>query len=220
MQLQIIGSADGVRANNVICLARTYRKHAEELGNEVPPEPVVFLKPNSALVPDGADIVIPAASNDVHHEVELAVVIGQDGRHIAQERAYEHVLGYAILLDITARDLQAGLKKSGLPWVYAKGWDSFAPISPVTPRERVADPHALGIRLRVSGELRQDSNTSYMIHGVPGLIAYISTFMTLQRGDVIATGTPEGVGPLRPGDTTEAEIDGLGVLRNQVVQGK
>lgn len=219
MQLHMRGGGQTIRPNNVICLARTYAEHAAELGNAVPKEPLVFLKPNSALIPDGADIVIPPVSQEVHHEVELAVIIGQEGRHIAAADALRHVAGYAILLDITARDIQARLKKAGHSWTYAKGWDTFAPISAVTPAEQIADPNALGIRLRVSGQLRQDANTRSMTHSVAQIIAYLSGFMTLQPGDVIATGTPEGVGPLLPGDTTEAEIDGLGILRNQVRQG-
>jgi len=219
MELDVMGSCGSVTANNVICLARTYRKHAEELGNPVPDEPIVFQKPNSSLMTGGMEIVIPPGSREVHHEVELAVVIRKGGRSIPAERALEYVLGYAVILDITARDIQSELKSKGLPWTYAKGWDTFAPISRVMPMERVPDPHDLSIKLTVSGEVRQNSNTSFMMFSVPEIIEFISGFMTLQRGDIIATGTPEGVGPLVAGDTTFAEIEKVGTLENTVVQG-
>ncbi len=219
MELEVIGSCETIRANNVICLARTYRKHAEELGNPVPEKPVVFLKPNSSLMTDGMEIGIPPGSGEVHHEVELAVVIKKGGRRIPVERALEYVMGYAVILDITARDIQSELKSKGLPWTYAKGWDTFGPISKVMPMERIPDPNDLNIKLTVNGEVRQDSNTSFMMYSIPEIISFISGFMTLQRGDVIATGTPEGVGPLVAGDRTFAEIEGVGTLENSVVQG-
>ncbi len=216
MELIVRGSTERVRANNIICLARTYAKHAHELGHTVPTDPVVFLKPNSALVPSGAAIVIPHCSEKVHHEIELAVVVGKGGRRITTENALGHVLGYAIILDITARDVQAKLKKEGLPWALGKGWDTFAPISAITPAAEVPDPHNLQLTLRVSGEVRQKANTREMMLSIPEMIAFVSDFMTLQRGDILATGTPEGVGPLVAGDRTLAEIEGLGVLENYV----
>ena len=211
------GTGERLRPNNVICLARTYRRHAEELGNVVPQEPVIFLKPNSSLIPDGADIVIPPVSREVHHEVELAVIIGRGGRSIPADRAMDHVLGYAVMLDITARDIQSDLKERRLPWTYAKGWDTFAPVSSVVRQDRVPDPHDLTVRLWVNGEMRQDSSTCYLLFTIAQIIGYVSGFMTLQRGDIIATGTPEGVGPLVPGDEVLAEIERVGTLRNRVV---
>jgi 2-keto-4-pentenoate hydratase/2-oxohepta-3-ene-1,7-dioic acid hydratase in catechol pathway len=218
MELPVRGSEERVPANNIICLARTYAKHAQELGHSTPREPVVFLKPNSALVGHGADIVIPTTSNNVHHEIELALVLGEGGRHIPPERARDCILGYAIFLDITARDIQSRLKEQGLPWTLGKGWDTFAPISEITPAAAVEDPQQLELELAVSGEIRQKANTRDMVFSVEEIVAFVSRFMTLRRGDIIATGTPEGVGRLHPGDTTWATIEGLGELRNQVAR--
>jgi 2-keto-4-pentenoate hydratase/2-oxohepta-3-ene-1,7-dioic acid hydratase in catechol pathway len=218
MELRLRGSDERVPANNIICLARTYARHAHELGHSTPREPVVFLKPNSALVGPGADIVIPTSSNNVHHEIELALVLGREGRNIPPERARDCILGYAVFLDITARDIQSRLKQQGLPWALGKGWDTFAPISEITPARLVDDPQQLEIELTVSGEIRQKANTRDMVISVEEIVAFVSSFMTLRRGDIIATGTPEGVGALRPGDTTVATIEGLGELRNQVVR--
>ncbi len=212
MWLDVIGSDDRIRINNIICLARTYRKHAEELGNVVPDEPVVFLKPNSAAIANGESIVVPDDIGAVHHEVELGVVIGLEGHKIPEERALDHVLGYNVVLDLTARDIQSQLKEKRLPWARAKGFDTFAPMSAVRSKAEIEDPHNLGVRCTVAGEVRQDSNTSYMIFTIPQMIAYISNFMTLQRGDVIATGTPEGVGPIVPGNRIVGEIEGVGRL--------
>ncbi len=177
---------------------------------------MVFLKPNSALVPNGAAIVVPPCSEQVHHEIELAVIIGQGGRRIAKDRALEHVLGYAIILDITARDIQTNLKSQSLPWTLSKGWDTFAPISEVTPAAAIEDPHDLDLQLMVSGQVRQKANTRDMRLSIGEIIAFASDFITLQRGDIIATGTPEVVGPLVAGDRTVAEIQELGVLENCV----
>lgn len=218
MELAVLGAGESVRVNTIFCLGRNYRAHAEELGNPVPAEPVVFLKPNSSAIRSGQDIVVPEGIGVVHHEVELAVVIKDTAKDAPEETAHSHVLGYAVMLDITARDVQSEAKKRGLPWTMAKGLDTFAPISDVVPAERVGNPHDRGIRLIVNGKLRQDSSTSYMIFNIPQIIAFISSRMTLQRGDVIATGTPEGVAPLCPGDEIVAEIDGVGRLEHRVVE--
>ncbi|MCI0497765.1 MAG: fumarylacetoacetate hydrolase family protein, partial [Thermoplasmata archaeon] len=162
----------------------------------------------------------PPASTEVHHEVELAVVMGKGGRHIPAEKALDDVLGYAVLLDITARDIQDRLKAQRLPWAYAKGWDTFAPISTVAPRDEVGDPGDLRISLSVNGEVRQGSSTRYLLFSVAEIISFISGFMTLRRGDIIATGTPEGVGPIVPGDRVHAEIERVGKLDHDVVLGR
>jgi 5-carboxymethyl-2-hydroxymuconate isomerase len=157
-------------------------------------------------------VVIPSFSNDVHHEVELVVVIGRDGRGIQPEKAMEHVAGYAVGLDMTLRDVQADAKKRGLPWSVAKGFDTSAPLSSPVRREQVTDPHALSIELRVNGTVRQSSNTQHMIVRIPGIIAYCSTVFSLEAGDLIFTGTPEGVGRVIAGDRIDAHVASVGSL--------
>ncbi|AGB05374.1 2-keto-4-pentenoate hydratase/2-oxohepta-3-ene-1,7-dioic acid hydratase [Aciduliprofundum sp. MAR08-339] len=205
-----------VKPSKILCLGRNYVKHAREMKSEVPKEPVIFLKPPSSLVGPDSIILLPPPSKTVHHEVELAVVIGKGGKNIGVKDATSHVLGYTILLDITARDLQAEAKKKGLPWSVAKGFDTFAPIGPrIVPAESI-DPHHLEIGLKVNGEIRQKGSTEDMIFKVPEVISYISKIMTLEPGDIIATGTPEGVGEIKDGDVIEAWIEGIGVLRERV----
>ena len=210
----------GVNPSKIICLGRNYAEHAKELGHEAPKEPVIFLKPPSALIGPNQTIILPRKSREVHHEVELAVIVGKRGKDIPRERAMDYVLGYTIFMDITARDLQSEAKKKGLPWTVAKGFDTFAPIGPrIVPKEEL-DPSDLEIGLRVNGEVRQLSRTSKMIFKIPEIIEYISSIMTLEKGDIIATGTPEGVGPLRHGDIVEAWIEGIGVLKENVLAEK
>ena len=209
-------STETISPTKIICLGRNYRKHAEELGNVVPEKPIIFLKPPSSLIVEGEKIILPSQSQDVHHEVELGVVIGKAGRHISRSEAVGHILGYCIFLDITARDIQKEETKRGAPWALAKGFDTFAPVSQVVRREELAHPEDLAIRLWVNEEIRQDSNTRYMIFGIGEIIEYISSYMTLEAGDIIATGTPEGVGPIRKMDVVTAEIKGIGKIRFEV----
>lgn len=210
-----------LRAGKVLGVVGNYAAHRAEMHHAGPPpkEPAFFLKATSSLLPGGGDIVLPAGVGRVEHEVELAVVIGKRGRAIAPDKALGHVLGYAVLLDITARELQAKAKAAGLPWDEAKGFDTFAPISAVTPRAKVKDPHDIDLTLTVNGAVRQAGSTKQMLMQVPELVARFSRSMTLERGDVLATGTPEGVGPLVAGDRVEAEARGVGKLVCRVVQG-
>ena len=196
-------------AGKMLCLGKNYEKHAREMGGDVPPDPVVFMKPASALLGGGGTVLIPALSNDCHHEVELVVVIGQTARNVSEEEAMKHVLGYAVGLDMTLRDIQARSKQRGEPWTIAKGFDTSAPVSEVLLADRVADPHALRLSLRVNGELRQQGSTGDMILKIPYIISYLSSIFTLERGDLVFTGTPEGVGPVVDGDRLVAEIDAL-----------
>jgi 2-keto-4-pentenoate hydratase/2-oxohepta-3-ene-1,7-dioic acid hydratase in catechol pathway len=207
----------------IICIGLNYRDHAAESGVPVPPEPVLFSKYPTTLIGHLAPIVLPRVSEQVDYEAELVVVIGQGGRHIARDRALQHVGGYTIGHDVSARDWQ--LNKPAKQWMAGKTFDTFGPTGPVlvTPDE-VADPHDLGIRLRLNGQTMQDSSTRQLIFGIDELIAYLSQVMTLEPGDLIFTGTPPGVGMarkppvwLKPGDVVEVEIDGLGTLRNPVI---
>ena len=202
------------RPSKIVCVGRNYLAHARELGNEVPEQPLLFLKPPSALIADGEAIVLPPESAQVEHEGEIAVVIGSRARHVSPERALEHVAGYAPLNDVTARDLQ----KTDGQWTRAKGFDTFCPLGEIAPAGDL-DPQSLEIVCRVNGEVRQHGRATEMAFPIPELIAYISRVMTLEVGDVIATGTPAGVGPLRAGDAVEVEIPGLATLRNPVVEG-
>jgi len=214
--IKIKNSTETISPTKIICLGRNYRRHAEELGNVVPDKPIIFLKPPSSLIVEGEKIILPSQSQDVQHEVELGVVIGKAGRHIPRSKAEGHILGYCILLDMTARDIQKEETRRGAPWTLAKGFDTFAPVSQIVRREDLAHPEGLAIRLWVNGETRQDSNTRFMIFGITEIVEYISSYMTLEPGDIIATGTPEGVGPVRKGDVITAEIEGIGKVRFEV----
>ena len=196
----------------IVCLLRSYAAHAEEMGSVLLDEPDFFLKPPTTIIRDGQDIIIPKESKEVHHEVELAVIIGKEGRFYHKVDVIKHVLGDSILIDVTARDIQAHAKKLGHPWAIAKGYDTFAPMSSIVPKSKINDPYSLDIWLKVNGEYRQKSNTSLLLFKISEIIASISRVMTLEPGDIIATGTPEGVSQILPGDRIEAGIDGLGTL--------
>lgn len=198
--VHIEGTSDEIAVGTIFCLGRNFREHAIEMGSEVPTEPVVFLKPTTALIDEGDPIRLPAFSRDIHHEVEMVVLIGREGCDIALADAMEHVGGYGVGLDLTARDVQAAAKARGLPWAVAKGFDGSAPVSKFVRAAGVPDPHRLDLSLTLNGEVRQSANTSQMIFRVDQTIAWLSRIFTLTPGDLIYTGTPEGVGPIRPGD--------------------
>ena len=202
------------RPSKIVCVGRNYVAHAKELGNEVPERPLIFLKPPSSLVGDGEAIVLPRASERVEFEGEIALVIGRRGRDVAVGEAWDYVAGIAPLNDVTARDLQ----KTDGQWTRAKGFDTFCPMGAMVPLVGI-DRDALEVVTRVNGQERQRGRVSEMAFDVPSLVAYISAVMTLEPGDVIATGTPAGVGPLQPGDVVEVEIPGAGILRNPVEAG-
>ncbi len=207
-----------LKPSKIACVGRNYAAHAIEMESAVPEQPVIFLKPPSSLIPTNSEIVIPEGVGTIHHEIELAVIIGKTGKNIPLDEAMDYVLGYTVFLDITARDLQRIAKKNGLPWTISKGYDTFAPMGPRIVRRDAIDPHSLEMRLWVNGVLRQKGSTSNMLFRIPELISYISSVMTLEEDDIIATGTPEGVGPLREGDVVDAEIEGIGVLHETVVK--
>lgn len=200
----------------LICIGKNYALHAAEMGGSVPEVPMIFLKPSTTLVASGGKVMLPSMSKEVHHEVELVVVIGRGGKNIPEDRAIEHVDGYALGLDMTARDIQLEAKKRGEPWAVAKGFDTFAPIGKISPASDIPDPQDLEISLRVNGELRQHGSTADMIFSVAHLVSYCSRIFTLRPGDLLFTGTPEGVGPVREGDVLEASAAGLAVLHVEV----
>ncbi len=200
-----------VLPGKVLAVGRNYAEHAAELGNAPPPEPLLFLKPPSAVIGPGAPIVLPAFSQQVDHEAELAVVIGRRCRRVPPEQALDYVLGYTCANDVTARDLQ---RRDG-QWARAKGFDTFCPLGPWIRTDLEAGD--LEVIARVNGEVRQRGRTRDFLFPIPTLIAYAAAVMTLEPGDVLLTGTPAGVGPLRPGDTVEVEIENLGTLENPAI---
>ncbi len=200
----------------VLCLGRNYAEHIRELGNETPEAPVIFIKPASSIIGEGEAIVIPPYSNDCHHEAELALLIGRRGKDIPADRAMEHIAGYGVGIDLTLRDIQGELKKKGLPWEIAKGFDTACPLSAFVEASRVANPQNLRILLTVNGRKRQDGTTSMMIHRIPAIVSHMSTRFTLEPGDVILTGTPAGVSRIVSGDRVVAEIPGVATLRVSV----
>lgn len=213
MNIDVPGHSDPLRPGKLLCIGRNYAKHAAEMGREVPDEPMVFLKPATALVRSGEAVMLPPQSREVHHEVELVAVIGTDGKDISEGEALDHVAGYAAGLDMTARDLQRAAKERRHPWSVAKGFDTFAPLGPIVPAAEGPDVQATAIRLAVNGENRQDGNTRHMIFSVAQLVAYCSSIFTLEAGDLLYTGTPEGVGPVEAGDRLEAAVEGVPPLQ-------
>ena len=211
-ELSIARTLPPCQPSKIVCLGLNYRDHAQEMGFSIPAEPILFLKPPSSIIGHGDDIVYPEQSARVDYEAELAVVISRRCRKIGPDDASGYILGYTCLNDVTARDLQA---KDG-QWTRAKSFDTFAPLGPWI-ETAIADPHSLDIRLTVNGEIKQSSNTRHLIFSIPEIVAYLSNIMTLEPYDVIATGTPSGIGPLNRGDTVCVQIQDIGALENKVV---
>ena len=208
-----MNSPPPMRPGKIVCVGRNYAAHAKELGNAVPDRPLLFLKPPSSVIADGENILLPAESNQVEHEAEIGVVIGRRLSRGDETAARAAIAGVVCVNDVTARDLQ----KLDVQFTRAKGFDTFCPVGPrMMPVDAAFDYAALEVLGRVNGQVRQHGRAADMVFGIPMLVAYISNIMTLEPGDVIATGTPEGVGPLRPGDVVEVEIPGVGILRNPV----
>jgi 2-keto-4-pentenoate hydratase/2-oxohepta-3-ene-1,7-dioic acid hydratase in catechol pathway len=200
------------RPSKIVCIGRNYRAHAAELGNDVPAEPLFFLKPPSSLLSGSQPIVVPEDVGRVDYEGEIGILIGRDARSVPEAEAWNYVSAVLPVNDVTARDLQ----KKDSQWTRAKGFDTFCPVGEPVPIERV-DPSRLEVITRVNGTERQHGRAADMAFSIPFLIAYVSRIMTLEAGDILATGTPEGIGPLSPGDVVEVEIPGVGVLKNPVV---
>ncbi len=213
------------RPGKLLCIGLNYRDHAEECGMAVPERPILFNKFATSVIGAGESIVLPPVSNEVDYEGELAVVIGKTARQVSEEDAMEYVAGYTVVNDVSARDLQ--LRLGGGQWVWGKSADTFAPMGPaLVTKDEVSDPHNLAISLRLNDQVMQSSNTRNLIFGIPQLISFLSQTMTLEPGDVIATGTPPGVGNgrnpavyMQDGDIVVVEIEGLGELTNPVVAG-
>lgn len=200
-----------VAPSKIVCVGRNYRDHAAELGNKMPEEPLLFLKPSSAVIGNDEVIKLPPQSSQVEHEGELGVVIGKTAQRIsAEDNPLDYVLGYTCVNDVTARDLQ----RKDVQFTRGKSFDTFCPVGPVIVTD--IDPTSLNVVTRLNGDIKQNGNTADMAFPVPFLIKYISNIMTLNPGDLIATGTPAGVSRMKPGDVVEVEVEGVGVLRNRI----
>jgi 2-keto-4-pentenoate hydratase/2-oxohepta-3-ene-1,7-dioic acid hydratase in catechol pathway len=199
-------SQQKIRIQTLICLAQTYKKHAIEMQSSLPSEPVLFLKPASAVIQSGDSIIIPKRSSCLHHEIELGVVMAKHATQITSAEALDYVLGYIVCLDITARNLQVEAKKTGHPWAIAKGFDTFAPISQMRKKQDIVNPNDLILELTCNDMIRQRSSTAQLHWSVEQIISFISSIMTLGNGDIIFTGTPEGVGEILPGDRLNARL--------------
>ena len=204
-----------IKPTKIVCVGRNYVEHAKELGNEVPKEPLIFLKPPSSLIANGEAIVYPSITENLHFEGELGIVIGKRAKHVKAANAFDYIFGYTCVNDVTARDLQ---RRDG-QGTRGKGCDTFCPAGPrVVPRDEL-DFAKVRVRTLLNGVVKQDAPITDLIFSVDVIIEYVTQFMTLEPGDLIATGTPSGVGPMQPGDTVEVEIEGIGILRNPVIRG-
>jgi len=216
-----IGSTE-IFPTKIVCLGRNYEEHAKEMKSPIPKEPIFFCKTINCLIKDGEPIIFPHILyenkdlNRVDHEVELAVIVKKRCKNINVEDFGNYILGYTIFLDMTARNMQLKDRGINLPWYRSKNFDSFGPIGPKIV-EKVNDPHNLKIELKVNGEIRQSSNTKNMIFKIPEIIEYLSKYVMLESGDIIATGTPSGVSAIHPGDILEATIEHIGTLSNNVI---
>ena len=211
-----ISNKSELYCSKIICVARNYAAHAEELNNQLPSEPIFFMKPNTSLSPNGHRIILPDYSDLIHHELELAVIIGKSGKSIPIEKVDEFILGYAVAIDLTARDIQTQMKEKSYPWEKAKAFDQSCPISTVILKEEVDSVDDLKMTLSANHQIKQESSSKLMIHKIPELICAASKISTLCEGDVILTGTPSGVGKVESKDIIVAEIESVGKLNLEI----
>lgn len=202
------GTQNDFPVGKVVCVARNYYDHIKELDNPVPTEPIFFIKPATALAPLSKEIVIPAYSENCHHETELAILIGKQLTQASPKEAEEAIAGYAISLDLTLRDVQQRMKEKGYPWEIAKAFDGSCPISPFLSKDTLTTPQDTTLKLSVNGKVRQQDSTRLMINGILDLLSISSGYFTLMPGDILLTGTPAGVAKLESGDRLELELDG------------
>ncbi|HWI80128.1 MAG TPA: fumarylacetoacetate hydrolase family protein [Ramlibacter sp.] len=211
--LPVEGSDARFPVGRIYCVGRNYADHAREMGHDPDREPpFFFMKAANSVVESGSTIAYPVGTKDVHHEIEMVVAIGKGGKNIPVEKALEHVWGYAVGLDMTRRDLQGEAKKMGRPWEMGKSFDESAPISPLRPASKIGHPAKGAIWLKVNGQVKQQGDLAMQIWSVPEQINYLSNLITLQPGDLIFSGTPAGVGPVKAGDKLEGHVDGVGEL--------
>ena len=211
--LPVVESSDMFPVGRIYCVGRNYAEHAREMGHDPDREPpFFFMKPANAIVPNNATIPYPQATQDLHHEIELVVAIGKGGANISVDKALDHVWGYGVGLDMTRRDLQGEAKKMGRPWEMGKAFDNSAPCTALIPAARSGHPAKGAIWLKVNGAVKQKGDLSELIWNIPETISYLSGLVTLQPGDLIYSGTPAGVGPVKPGDKLEGHVDGFADL--------
>jgi acylpyruvate hydrolase len=206
-----------IEASRIFCVGKNYRKHIKELEDEDPEQPVIFMKPTSCIVLPQEKIALPRHGTCLHHEVELVVLIGQGGRSISESAARSHIAGLSLGVDLTLRDVQTSLKKKGLPWEIAKAFDQSAPLGTFVPLDDSNDLDNISFSCEVNGALRQEGNSGQMIYPIPYIIKYLSDIWELQPGDLIYTGTPQGVGPLVSGDTIKIAGSGIGEFNWEVL---
>jgi len=213
-----------INPTKIVCLGTNYMDHVEETGLEVPKEPLLFPKTLNCLITNNQPIIYPKylynnrKYNRVDYEVELAFIIKDRCKDVSSDEVYDHILGYTVFNDITARKMQTKDIVSQKPWFRSKSFDTFGPIGPVIKNtDEIRDPHSLDIELKVNGEIKQASNTKYLLFKIPETLEYITKLFTMEPGDIIATGTPGGIGPVNPGDIIEATIENIGILTNEVI---
>ena len=203
--------------NRVFCIGKNYRKHIEELADGDPGEPVVFMKPASCLVAPGTPLTLPTHGDSVHHEAELVLLVGKRGRNLAENEALSHIAGITLGIDLTLRDVQSRLKQKGLPWEMAKAFEQSAPLGALMPCAPDLDLNALEFNLQVNGSVRQQGRVGEMIHSIPQIVHFLSGVWTLTPGDLVFTGTPSGVGPLRSGDRVKIASEPIGAFEWNVL---
>jgi len=213
-----------INPTKIICLGTNYMDHIEETGFEIPGEPLIFPKTLNCLITNNQPIIYPKylynnrRYNRVDYEVELAFIVKDKCKNISAEKVYDHILGYTVFNDVTARKMQTKDIISQKPWFRSKSFDTFGPIGPVIKKvDEIRDPHNLDIELKVNGDIKQSSNTKHLLFKIPETFEYITKFFTMEPGDIIATGTPGGIGPIDPGDLIEATIENIGTLTNKVI---
>lgn len=196
----------------IICVGRNYAEHAKELGNQVPEDPVIFMKPDTSLLRNNDDFYFPEYSKDIHYECEIVYRVGKEGKYVNKKFAWQHLDGVGLGIDFTARDLQKVAKEKGLPWTLAKGFNNAAPVSEMLPMNRFADHGNLHFEMMLNGETKQKGDSAQMIFPIPVLIEFITRFITIKAGDLIFTGTPAGVGPVKPGDRIQGNLENESLL--------
>jgi len=211
-RIKIPGLEKEYIVGKIVCVGKNYLEHAKELGDSIPEKPVIFMKPPSSIIFSGQKIIYPDFTKSLHYETELVLLIGQTGKKIKKEKAFEYISAYGVGLDMTLRDWQSELKKFGHPWEISKCFDTSTVLGDFVPKEKGINPNNLEIKLWVNEELKQHDNTSNMIYSVEKIVEYLSFYFTLEEGDLIFTGTPQGVGEVKVEDKLIAEISGIGRL--------
>ena len=205
-----------MRPTKIVCIGWNYKSHVSELKSKLPEVPTIFFKPVSCMIGDGDEIVIPEGVTNVQHEVELALIYGKDCKSVSEKDAMDYISHVAVFNDVSARDMQWKARAEGNTWDLSKGIDTFGPMSEPVPKEKAGDLQNLDLELTVNGEVRQKGNTSNMIFTLPWLVSYVSKYITMCAGDILITGTPEGVSEIKPGDVVVAKIQNVGTLTNRV----